>query len=185
MKKVSLILLLVILVSVALVAATPFKLLRVTFINKSGHVVYLKLEGQTSDQFYYLTIPKGTKEIPEETTFTIMADVYDRTMWYGEGDLGCEGVSNSGELWAVQNSKFVFTPCSQELPYKYDWVANVGGVDIYLQKVNQGAPVWGEKIVYFKYLKTTAEGRGDACWWKVESKTYKRPTGNCNYLWQY
>ena len=61
MKKVSLILLLVIFASVALMAATPLKLIRVTFINKSAHTVYLKLEGQTQDQFYYLTIPKGDR----------------------------------------------------------------------------------------------------------------------------
>ena len=170
MKKVSLILLLVILVSVALMAATPFKLLRVKFINKSGHVVYLKLEGQTSDQFYYLTIPKGTKEIPEETDFTITADVYDRTMWYGEGDLGCEGVSNSGELWLVQNSKFVFTPCNQYL------TVNQG----------QGEPTWGEKIVYFKYVDAYAlNAFFGGCYWVVKTRTYKTPTGNCFFLWKY
>lgn len=187
MKKVSLILLLVIFASVALMAATPLKLIRVTFINKSAHTVYLKLEGQTQDQFYYLTIPKGDKTIPEEVTFTIMADVYDRTMWYGPGDLGCEGVTNSGELWLVQQSKFVFLPCGQAVPNKWDYwyYDDVTGITWYIQHKNMGEPVWGEKVVYYKYLKTEAKGNAGSCWWNVESKTYKSPTGNCAFLWQY
>jgi hypothetical protein len=165
MKKVSLILLLVILASVLLMAATPLKLVRVTFINKSGHVVYLKLEGKVSGQFYYLTIPKGDKTIPEEVTFTLMTDVYTRQMWYGPGDFGCEGVSNKGELWAVQTSKFVFTPCEQIPP-------------------NKGEPVWGEKVVYFKWISTSTADLG-ACYWTVSTKTYKSPAAGCAYLWKY
>ena len=166
MKKVSLILLLVIMASVLLMAATPLKLVRVHFINKSGHTIYLKLEGQTQDQFYYLTVPKGTKKIPEDVTFTIMADVYERTMWYGPGDYGCEGVKNSGELFLVQNSKFVFTPCGQVPP-------------------NNGAPVWGEKVVYYKYMKTAEASNWSGCWWTVKTSTQKSPSGSCAFLWKY
>ena len=115
MKKVSLILLVVILASVALMAATPLKLVRLTFINKSGHVVYIKLEGKVEGNFYYLTVPYGTKEIPDDVTFTVMQDVYTRTTWYGPGDYECEGTKSSGELWAIKHSKFVFTPCNQRV----------------------------------------------------------------------
>ena len=166
MKKVSLILLLVMLASVALMAATPLKLVRVNFINKSGHVIYLKLEGQTQDQFYYLTIDKGTKVLPEDVTFTLMADVYNRQMWYGPGDLGCEGVTNKGKLFAVQNSKFVFTPCGQEPP-------------------NEGAPVWGEKVTYYKYMETKSSSGAAGCWWTVKTSTQKSPSGSCAFLWKY
>jgi hypothetical protein len=166
MKKVSLILLLVIFASVALMAASPLKLVRLTFINKSGHTIYVKLEGKSEGNFYYLTIPEGTKEIPEEVTFTVVQDIYSRTMWYGPGG-DCEGGSNDGELWAIKHSKFVFTPCGQRV-----WT--------------NGEPSWGEKIVYFKYIDAYALNViGGGCYWTVKSSTYKSPTGSCFFLWKY
>ena len=195
MKKVSLILLLVILTSVFLMAASPIKLVRIKFINKSGHVVYIKLEGKSQDNFYYLTVPKGTKEIPESETFTIVTDVYERTTWYGPGDLACEGVKSSGELWAVKQAKFVFVPCDQ-VPYTTKYVdalgVPTGGVcvidpvtlDCYVGEFdNHGEPSWGEKVVYFKAVVTSAGWLGCAA--TIKTKTYKTPTGSCAYLWKY
>jgi len=131
MKKLSLLMVLALLVSVFSMAASSMELARLTFINKSGHVVYLRLEGREHGQFYYLTVPKGTREAPEEITYTVVRDFYDRTTWYGEGDFGCEGVQSSGELEVSKKSKFVFTPCNQFVE-------------------SFGEPSWGEKIVYFK-----------------------------------
>ena len=204
MKKVSLILLLVILTSVFLMAASPIKLVRIEFINKSGHVVYIKLEGKSQDNFYYLTVPKGTKEIPESETFTIVTDVYTRTTWYGPGDLACEGVKSSGELWATKQAKFVFVPCDQ-MPESLKFVdlngepyapapgtctfdpivvAPVYPDDCLVDKfTNNGEPSWGEKIVYFKAVITSAGWLG--CSATIKTKTYKTPTGSCAYLWKY
>ena len=170
MKKVSLILLLVILATTLLMAASPIRLVRLTFINKSGHVVYIKLTGKKEDNFYYLTVPYGSKELPDDETFTVVQDVYERETWYGPGDYECEGTKSSGELWAVQNSKFVFTPCNQYL------TVNQG----------QGEPTWGEKIVYFKYVDAYAlNAFFGGCYWVVKTRTYKTPTGNCFFLWKY
>jgi hypothetical protein len=182
MKKVSLILLVVILASVALMAAAPMKLVRLTFINKSGHVIYIKLEGKVEDNFYYLTVPYGTKEIPDDVTFTVMQDVYTRTTWYGPGDLGCEGVKSSGELWAVKQSKFVFTPCDQpSWQTKWDPIAGE-----WVRVSNYGEPTWGEKIVYYKYIEAYALNVfSGGCYWSVKTKTYKSPGGSCFFLWKY
>jgi hypothetical protein len=167
MKKVSLILLLVILATVFLTAQTTnMKLVRLTFINKSGHTIYVKLEGKTQDQFYYLTIPYGTREIPDDVTFTVTQDIYTRTMWYGPGDFECEGFSSKGELWAVMHAKFVFTPCGFPAP-------------------NKGEPTWGEKIVYYKYIDAYGTAGGANCYWTVKTRTYKSPTGSCFFLWKY
>jgi hypothetical protein len=166
MKKVSLILLLVILASVALMAAAPLKLVRLTFINKSGHVIYIKLEGKSEGNFYYLTVPEGSKEASTETTFTVVADVYDRTMWYGPGGL-CEGGSNSGELWAIKHAKFVFTPCGQPAP-------------------SNGEPTWGEKIVYYKWVEGDDPwNEGGSCSVSIKTSTEKSPDGSCYFLWKY
>ena len=167
MKKVSLILLLVMLASVALMAAGPLKLSRVTFINKSGHTIYIKLEGKTTDQFYYLTIPKGTKEFPEDVDFTLVQDIYNRTTWYGPGDWGCEGFYNKGELWVIKHSKYVFTPCGQKI-------------------ATNGEPTWGEKVVFFKYLDAYATNViGGGCYWTVKTRNYKMPDGSCFFTWKY
>ena len=169
MKKVSLILLLVMLASVALMAAGPLKLARVTFINKSGHTIYLKLEGKTTDQFYYLTIPKGTREIPEDIDFTLVQDIYVRTAWYGPGG-SCEGFYNKGELWIIKHSKYVFTPCAEKLS------ANQG----------IGEPTWGEKVVFFKYLDAyTTNVGGVGCFWTVKTRSYTEPDGSCFFTWKY
>ena len=122
MKKVILVVLAVMLATVFLTAAAPpLKLLRLTIINKSGNEVYLKLEGSDiGGQFYYLTIPAGTKEWPHVVTFTVLSDIYDRTTWYGPGDFAeCEGVSSSGQLVMDRNNRLTFTTCNaRSLTYK-------------------------------------------------------------------
>ena len=45
--------------------------------------------------------------------------------------------------------------------------------------------VWGEKVSYFKWLKTSVSGSASSCYWTVSTKTHKMPTGNCAFLWQY
>ena len=89
MKKVILLVLAFMLVSVFLTAsAHPGDLLRLSIINKSGNEIYLRLQSFNKDggQFYYLTIPAGTKTDPEAVSFTIVEDIYYRTTWYGPGD---------------------------------------------------------------------------------------------------
>jgi len=46
--------------------------------------VEIRLTGQTWEYFYYLRIPKGTRENPTVQTFTIVPDYYDSTLYYIE-----------------------------------------------------------------------------------------------------
>jgi len=116
MKKVILLVLVVMLVSVFLTAADhPLNLLRLTAINKSGNEIYLRLQSEThtGGQFYYLTIPAGTKDIPYVEVFTVAEDVYFRTTWYGPGDNAmCEGMMDTGRLTMDRNNRLVFLPCN-------------------------------------------------------------------------
>ena len=162
MKKVSLILLAVLAISLLLMAVAPLRLVRLNVINKSGHVVYMKLVGSSvGDQFYYLTIDKGSKELPSASTFTLVQDIYDRTTWYGPGEGFCEGWESSGELIATKNLKLTFTPCG-EVPKTY------------------GEPSWGEKVTFLKWV----EGHGNGCGWVIWNASYKSPRG-CFFHYQY
>ena len=116
MKKVILLVLAVMLVSVFLTAADhPPDLLRLSIINKSGNEVYMRLQSfnKNGGQFYYLTIPAGTKTAPKVENFTVVSDVYYRTTWYGPGDnTMCQGMMDTGELIMDRNNRLVFLPCN-------------------------------------------------------------------------
>ena len=114
MKKVMLLVVTVMLISAFLMASGPsLRMVRLEVINKSGNEVMIKLEGSDiGKQFYYLTIPAGTKEMPNVEVFTVLEDVYTRTTWYGEGDVAqCVGVSSTGTLVMDRNNRLTFTPC--------------------------------------------------------------------------
>lgn len=118
MKKVSLILLLVIVLSTVLMAQVPTKMVRLTVINKSGDDVFIKLNGSNiSDPpfFYYLTIPTGDSDSPSIKVFTIMSDVYNRETW------ACNEFRTAGTLIVTGNLRLTFTPCGRAavLPLQY------------------------------------------------------------------
>ena len=192
LKKVSLLLLVVFVASALLMAAAPMRLVRLTVINKSAHTIYMKLEGSSvGEQFYYLTIGKGTKSSPNEETFTIVQDVYSRTTWYGPGDEDCEGWKTSGDLIATKNMKLVFLPCGTRGRY-YGLRAGIWGPYIspvtglvtwwvfVKPKYNYGEPYWGEKVTYYKWV----EAVGNGCLWVVDEKSFKSPRG-CWFAYQY
>ena len=168
MKKLSLLLLLVILASSLLMAASPLRLVRMYVVNRSGHTIYMKLEGQVNDQFYYLTIPYGSREHPKGSQWTLVEDVYTRTTWYGPGDLECEGWKSKGTLWAVKQFKITFTPCGQ--------FTN-----------GPGEPTWGEKVTYFKKINSVygVGIPGMGCAFVIKTKTYVGPLGSCYFLYKY
>ena len=115
MKKVMLLVLTVMLLSALLMASGPsLRIVKLTVINKSGNEVMIKLVGSdVGKQFYYLTIPAGSKDWPTVEVFTVLEDVYERTTWYGEGDVSqCVGLSSSGQLVMDRNTRLVFTPCN-------------------------------------------------------------------------
>jgi hypothetical protein len=86
MKK----LLLLFLIAMLLISASGMiKLARLTLVNKSGYMIHVKMTGVEVGQFYYLTIPVGTKEYPETSIFTIIPDTYRWQITYSkEGEDG-------------------------------------------------------------------------------------------------
>ena len=190
MKKVSLLILLVIVLSTVLMAAVPTKMTRLTIINKSGYDVYLKLEGSSvTEAFYYLTIPAGDQDEPSVKVFTVMADLYDRTTWQ------CDGVQSSGKLAVTGNIRLTFTPCGKFLNLTLRYIVDNGdGTFTYVYKENQGEPTM-EKVVRFRWLANGVPTWSNAdlyngywnwgCftfYWRA--RTYSRPTG-CLYRYQY
>ena len=196
MKKLSMLILLVIVASL-LVAAIPTKMMRLTIINKSGYDVYMKLEGSpVTDAYYYLTVPAGDRDEPVIKVFTVMSDMYARTTWQ------CNGLENSGNLVVDGNIRLTFLPCGEFQcgwgVYDFDagwW----GGCDNDIFTVpwashyTQGEPRM-EKVTYWKYFVAAANwpknNEADGYWnfgcvqywWNL--KTYKLPLG-CNFRYQY
>lgn len=114
-KETFILLLLIVLISAFLIAAdhTP-PLLKLTIINKSGNEIYIQLQSYDYKEFYYLTIPAGTKTSPFVKTFTISENYYFRKTWYGPGAYrACIGMTNSGELIMDRNTRLAFLPCTQ------------------------------------------------------------------------
>ena len=200
MKKVSLLILLVIVLSTVLMAAVPTKMVRLTIINKSGDDVYMKLTGsEVTEAFYYLTIPSGDMDAPTVKVFTVMADLYDRETW------ACAGLRSGGKLLMLSNVRLTFTPCDQKLPTVtqdfYKKVCDPKGVKcewVYYKSVTKtraGEPTM-EKVVAFRYLygpfvpewKDADLYTGYFNWgcatWYWRARTYQRPN-LCNFRYQY
>ena len=172
MKKLNLLIIVAILASALLMAATPTKLVRLTIKNNSGDTVYMKLTGEATDAFYYLTIPDE-----EEMVFTVYSDIYARETW------ACDGVKSKGKLIMTGNVRLNFVECGT-IPLR--WVGldtnGDGLVDTLVQRVNKGEPTM-EKVAYFKYWAGTAYWFGCG-FWAVSEKTFKIPTG-CYFRYRY
>ena len=195
MKKLSLLILLVIVASL-LVAAIPTKMMRLTIINKSGYDVYMKLEGSAvTEAYYYLTVPAGDRDEPTVKVFTVMSDAYTRTTWQ------CDGLKSDGYLVVDGNIRLTFVPCGEfQCSWKGPTTAFLGGCfDDVLYLVTQSHYLQGEprmeKVTYWKYLAygipswASADGY-DGYWnfgcytWYWDLKTYKLPSG-CSFRYQY
>ena len=186
MKKLNLLLIVALLAS-ALLAANPAKLVRLDVINKSGDVIYMKLEGELTDSFYYLTIPAD-----EVKSFTILSDYYTRTTW------ACDGLKSSGKLIVTGNIRLTFVPC-YTIPMTWKWFdmdgdgfgARVYGLhpllwidfdDLYVRWVNRGEPTM-EKVVYFTYYEG-AYWTFNCGFWAIFKVSVKIPYG-CYFRYRY
>jgi len=193
MKKLSMLILLVIVASL-LVAAIPTKMMRLTIINKSGYDVYMKLEGSpVTEGYYYLTVPAGDRDEPMIKVFTVQGDLYKRTTWQ------CGGLENTGDLVVDGNIRLTFLPCAEAQCWRLTTHGELWGcekdipVTIIGANYNQGEPRM-EKVTYWKYFvyaanwpkNNEADGYWNfGCvqyWW--DFKTYKLPLG-CNFRYQY
>lgn len=197
MKRMSLFILLVILASLLLTSATPTKMVRLTLINKSDYDVFLKLRGSpVTKAYYYLTVPKGSRDTPTVKVFTVMTDMYKRLTWQ------CGGLRVSGELFIDANIRLTFPPCGE---FVCSWSSGhthqkSGCMDtpvtVYSSHYSAGEPRM-EKVTYFKYIYIN---HGDLAprraakyyvfwnagcitwWWRINS--YKLPIG-CAFNYQY
>jgi hypothetical protein len=203
MKKVSLLVLLAILASTLLMAATPTTIVRLTIINKSGYDVYMKLEGSAVTQaFYYLTVPSGDRTTPTVKVFTIQSDLYKRTTWQ------CNGVKSSGTLLVTGNIRLDFTPCGQKVcAWSRDWQAlwvdpctgveypALGGNTVLTVSHRKAGEPTMEKVTYFQYVQFGGPSWASAYlytgfwnWgcgtWYYRIRTYRIPYG-CAWFYQY
>jgi hypothetical protein len=186
MKKLNLLIVVALLASALLMAATPAKLVRLEVINQTDAPVYIKLTGELTDAFYYLTIPA------EETmTFTVLTDNYKRETW------ACD-YKSSGRLVMTGNVRLNFVPCNT-MPLRRVWAQDCDQygencVPLYVEGkngvlvpwivkvVNKGEPTM-EKVSYFKYYTGTF-WTWDCGLWLVAQKTFKTPTG-CFFRYRY
>jgi hypothetical protein len=202
MKKVSLLILLVIVASTLLTAAIPTKMVRLTVINKSGDDVYIKLTGSAATEaYYYLTIPSGDRDTPTVKVFTIWVDVYDRETWQ------CGGLKSSGTMIVDGNLRLTFTPCGEFV--KCPWVAVWTCIFrnpctgecwppegyVWLKGHRPAGEPKMEKVTYFRYLVYGAPSWINAYlytgfWnfgcgtWYYRIRTYRLPYG-CQWRYQY
>jgi hypothetical protein len=194
MKKVTMLILLVIVASTMLMALSPTKMVRLYIINKSDYDVYMKLEGSgVTNAFYYLTVPAGSRGTPTVKVFTIFSDVYTRTTWQ------CDGIKSSGTLIVDGNIRLTFLPCGE-----FSCVTGLtiwffpdrcgGGAFYWNYRYLQGEPRM-EKISYFKYLlygkpSWSSAQNYNGFWnvgcftWYWRLKTYQLPKG-CLFRYQY
>ncbi len=203
MKKVTLLVLLAILASTLLTAATPTTIVRLTIINKSGYDVYMKLEGSAvTKAFYYLTVPSGDRTSPTVKVFTIQSDLYKRTTWQ------CNGVKSSGTLLVTGNIRLDFTPCGEKVCawtryWQGLWTNPCDGVLYPAPGSNMwytvshrkaGEPTM-EKVTYFQYVQFGGPSWASAYlytgfwnWgcgtWYYRIRTYRIPYG-CAWFYQY
>ena len=194
MKKVSLLILLVIVLSTVMMAAIPTKMMRLTIINKSGFDVFMKLTGSNlTGAFYYLTVPSGDRDTPMVKVFTVMQDAYDRETWQ------CDGVRSTGVLLVDSNIRLTFIPCGQFVcswttTTLQFWGCNKTPTLVDTTHRRSGEPTM-EKVTYFRYLRYGSPSWGDASlyngyWnfgcgtWYWRIRTYRTPLG-CLYRYQY
>ena len=179
MKKLNVLLIVAMLATALLAANPPGKLVVLEIINKTEFPVYMKLEGEITDAFYYLTVPEGSQSDPTDKTFTILTDVYKRTTW------ACDGIQSSGKLYMSGNVRLTFTPCFvvplrtvrrwYESP-PYDFTTP----DYYMlwRFPNFGEPTM-EKVFYFKAYDF-------AVWYKFDFDFWEAATclvGPCHFAY--
>ena len=197
MKKVTLLILLVLVASL-LVAAIPTKMVRLTVINKSGYDVAIQLYGSAvTESYYYLQIPAGDRDVPTLRVFTIWQDVYERTTWQ------CNGLKSSGNLIVDGNIRLTFVPCGDFGCVGYtDWAMEgywfkkcTGTAYAFWKRHRWAGEPRMEKVTYWKWLTYGVPSWSAAYlyggWWNFgcgtwywRIRTYMLPYG-CQWRYQY
>ncbi len=95
----------------------PFKLMRLTIINKSDMAVGVKLTGKTLEQFYYLRLEKGSRVTPTIGQFTVAQDTYTAQVYYIEYwdpvyGYRC-GSTPTSRLDVMHPSRLTLLPCGE------------------------------------------------------------------------
>lgn len=115
------------------------KVVRLEVINKSGAVVYIELEGESTGAFYYLTVPDASTK-----TFSLMADYYKRKTWT------CDRFRYNSRLNLNSNSRLTFAEkCSSYPPILvYQLSDKVDTSNQVVQRPPRGERTM-EKVPYF------------------------------------
>lgn len=93
------------------------RLVELTVVNKSGLPVQLKLTGTVAENFYYLRVPRGYRDAPTETVFTIAPDTYQATATYVElwdPVYGYDCSARSSMLAATRNLRVTILECDRQ-----------------------------------------------------------------------
>lgn len=88
----------------------PLELAQLTFINKSGFPVSLKMESCDGGNIYYLQVSQGTRTSPSTETFTVFMGYYDLTTF------ACEGKETKSLLIVDRDVKLTFPSCPLSPP---------------------------------------------------------------------
>jgi hypothetical protein len=145
MKKLSVLLIVSILATTLLAAVVPAKLVRLEVYNWTGENVYIRLTGQVTGAFYYLTVPPTTRATGySPKTFTVLTDVYSRTTW------ACGGVQTTGQYRILKNNRLTFTACGT-LPKRWALGNFILVGNVVYQAPNFGEPSM-EKVVFYSQV---------------------------------
>jgi hypothetical protein len=84
MKKKTFLILVILALSLISADKLPNGLKRLTVVNKSGRELEISLNGKTFNQFYYLNVPEGSRDVPVERYYTVVPDTYSASVYYYE-----------------------------------------------------------------------------------------------------
>jgi hypothetical protein len=107
------------LLSVLLIGAAPYRTVRVTMINKSGMPVDVRLTGKYQEKIYYVHISEGGRTFPTVAVVDVIPDQYSFQIFYIElwdpvyGSECGEG-SNSAEV--THSTRLTVLECSYKTP---------------------------------------------------------------------
>ena len=116
MKKKTILIFLLLTLSLLGLGISSHRFVRLTVLNKSSRKIEISLTGKNLDNFYYLRIPEGDRQVPAEEAFTIIPDTYKASLYYVElwdpvygNQCGTKGET----LDVTRNVTLIVLPCEK------------------------------------------------------------------------
>jgi len=109
----------ILVLSLLLIGAKPFRTVRLTVVNKSGLPVEISLAGQYLEYTYYLRVPEGDRLFPTEYHVDVVPDSYTMQIYYKElwdpvYGYDCTGGGKTAEL--THATRLTFLGCTYTPP---------------------------------------------------------------------